>query len=113
MEPNGALRFRNEMWSSMYTIEFSETARLDLHWFRKHEQRMITDGILQRLRYEPIQENRNRKPLRPNMAADWELRVGQFRVLYTVDVQVRIVAIQRIGEKRGNALFFRGRQEAI
>lgn len=97
----------------MYAIEFTETARLDLQWFRKHEQNIITDAILQRLRHEPTQENRNRKQLRSNRTATWELRVGQYRVLYDVDVTVRIVAIQRIGEKRGNQFFFKGQQEDV
>jgi mRNA-degrading endonuclease RelE of RelBE toxin-antitoxin system len=40
-------------------------------------------------------------------------RIGDFRVLYDVDQQVRIVAIKRIGEKRGNAFYIRGQQEDI
>lgn len=97
----------------MYAIEFTETARLDLQWFRKHDQNIITDAIRQRLRHEPTQENRNRKQLRSNSTATWELRIGQYRVLYDVDMTVRIVAIQRVGEKRGNRFFFRGQQEDI
>lgn len=48
--------------------------------------------------------------MRSNDKAEWELRIGDYRVLYTVGAQVRIVEIQRIGEKRGNAFFFRGRK---
>jgi hypothetical protein len=43
----------------------------------------------------------------------FSLRIGEFRVLYNVDEQVRIVAIQRIGEKRRDEFFFRGRQEEL
>lgn len=56
---------------------------------------------------------RNRKRLRANPTADWELRLGDFRILYTVDMQVQIVEIQRAGEKRRNAFFFRGRKEDL
>ncbi|KPV51632.1 addiction module toxin RelE [Kouleothrix aurantiaca] len=73
----------------------------------------IVDGIEQHLSYEPQIETRNRKPLRSNAIADWELRLGEFRVLYTVDVQVQIVEIQRVAEKRRNAFFFRGRKEDL
>jgi len=41
------------------------------------------------------------------------LRIENFRVLYDVDQQVRIVEIQRIGEKQGNRFFFRGREERL
>jgi mRNA-degrading endonuclease RelE of RelBE toxin-antitoxin system len=97
----------------MYTIELTEAARMDLQWFRKNEQNIIVDAIRQRLQHEPTQMTRNRKRLRPNSTATWELRIGQYRVLYDVDSAVYIVAIQRIGEKRGNQFFFRDQQEDI
>jgi mRNA-degrading endonuclease RelE of RelBE toxin-antitoxin system len=97
----------------MYNIEYTEKAIVDLHWFKKHEQNIIIDNIDQRLRHEPTKANRNRKPLRQNAIAAWELRVGDFRVLYDVDVQVSIVAIKRIGEKQGNTLYFRGQKEEL
>lgn len=54
--------------------------------------------------------NRNRKELRPNSTAAWELRIGNFRVFYDPDEIIQIVGIVRIGEKRGNRVFFRGEQ---
>ena len=51
--------------------------------------------------------------MRPNNIAEWELRLGEFRVLYDVDEQVFIVDVQRIGKKRGNTFFFQGQQEDI
>jgi mRNA-degrading endonuclease RelE of RelBE toxin-antitoxin system len=97
----------------MYDVELAETARRDLQWFAKYDQNIIVDGIRRRLRDAPMVEDRNRKRLRPNAVATWELRIGRFCVLYDVDVQVRVVAIQRIGEKRGNAFFFRGQEEDV
>ena len=97
----------------MYDIQYTETAIADLQWFKKYEQNQILDGIDQQLRHQPTVETRNRKRLRPNAVAAWELRISDFRVLYDVDEQVSIVEIQRIGEKRGNAFFFRGRKEDI
>ncbi|EFO80730.1 plasmid stabilization system protein, RelE/ParE famil [Oscillochloris trichoides DG-6] len=94
----------------MYDIDYTEEALDDLQYFRKHEQNIIVDGIDEQLRYEPLVETRNRKPMRANTIAEWELRIEAYRVLYTVGSQVRIVEIQRIGEKRGNAFFFRGRK---
>ena len=97
----------------MYDIQYTETAIADLQWFKKYEQNQILDGIDQQLRHQPTVETRNRKRLRPNAVAAWELRISDFRVLYDVDEQVSIVEIQRIGEKRGNAFFFRGRKEDV
>ena len=97
----------------MYDIKYTETAVADLQWFKKYEQNQILDGIDQQLRYQPTVETRNRKQLRPNPTAAWELRIGDFRVLYDVDEQVSIVEIKRIGEKRGNVLVVRGHQEDL
>jgi mRNA-degrading endonuclease RelE of RelBE toxin-antitoxin system len=97
----------------MFDIAYTEEAIADLGWFKKHEQNEILDRIDQQLRYEPTLETRNRKHLRSNATAEWELRVGDFRVLYDVDDQVLIVDIQRIGEKRGSAFFFQGRKDDL
>lgn len=97
----------------MYDIELTPQAIDDLRWFRKHEQQEIAETINQQLRHEPVTQTRNRKPMRQNDIAEWELRVRHFRILYSVDTVVRIVEIQRIGEKRGNRFFFRGREEDV
>jgi mRNA-degrading endonuclease RelE of RelBE toxin-antitoxin system len=97
----------------MFSIVYTDQAVDDLRWFKRHEQVTIVDGIEQQLCYEPITETRNRKRLRSNAVADWELRLGNFRVLYRVDNDVEIVEIQRVGEKRRNAFFFRGRKEDL
>ena len=73
----------------------------------------IIDAIDAQLIYEPALETRNRKRMRPNPYAEWELRSGDFRVLYNVDDQVHIVEIERVGEKRGDAFYFRGQEEDI
>lgn len=113
MEWSEALRHIYESHLRMYVVEYTEQAHADLAWFKKHEQNVITDGIDQYLRHEPDFKTRRRKILRPNPTASWELRIGDFRVLYDVDVQVQVVVIKRIGEKRGNAFFFGGKQEAV
>src|SRR5215510_7365683 len=83
-----------------YKIGFTASALEDLAWFRKSEQNEIRDGIYGHLEYEPTRETRNCKKLRLNDTAEWELRLGKFRIFYDVNVTVRIVAIQAIAEKR-------------
>lgn len=97
----------------IFSIEFTEQAKQDLKWFRKSEQQMILSGIYENLSYEAITATRNRKPLRPNSTATWELRLGEFRVLYNVDQGIQIVSIERIGQKSGNKFLFQGKEISL
>ncbi|MEQ9360052.1 type II toxin-antitoxin system RelE family toxin [Coleofasciculus chthonoplastes] len=97
----------------MYDVEYTPPAIQDLKYFPKHEQKEILENIDIQLSYEPTVETRNRKPMRPNSLAEWELRIGKFRVLYNVVEKVTIVEIQRIGEKQRNNFFFGGQKEEL
>jgi mRNA-degrading endonuclease RelE of RelBE toxin-antitoxin system len=97
----------------MYEIEFSPRARKDLDWFKKREQNEILDGIESSLTYEPNVETRHRKKLRPNETAEWELRLGKYRVFYDVEETVLIVSIEAIGLKLGNTFYFQGKEEEL
>ena len=57
----------------MYEIEYSQEAIDDLKYFRKHEQQIIKKTINTQLCYEPTVKTRNRKPMRANPIAEWEL----------------------------------------
>ncbi len=92
----------------MYEIEFTAEALSDLNSLRKFERQEVVAGIEAHLKYEPTVETRNRKSLRPNEIANWELRLGKFRVFYNVEQEVLIVSIEAIGFKAGNLLFVRG-----
>lgn len=94
----------------MFEIELTDQAIEDLQWFKKHQQNVIIDGIEANLCYEPTTETRNRKRLRPNDTAEWELRLGEYRVLYNVEEKVRIVSIERIAAKPGNKYIFQGEE---
>jgi mRNA-degrading endonuclease RelE of RelBE toxin-antitoxin system len=93
-----------------YKIGFTESALEDLAWFRKNEQNEIRDGIYENLGHEPTVETHNRKRLRPNETAEWELRIGKFRVFYDVEEAGRIVAVEAIAGKRRDLLFFQGEE---
>lgn len=97
----------------MYEIEYTDSAQQDLAYFKKHEQVLIYDEINEQLKYEPTRETRNRKRMRPNSTAEWELRIDKYRVFYDVDTVVRIVSIEAIGEKEGNRIRFRGRYREV
>ena len=61
------------------------------------------------LSHEPEVETRNRKRLRQNPIAPWELRIQNIRVFYEVE-QVGKVTILAIGKKRGNRLYIEGQE---
>ena len=58
-----------------------------------------------------LYETRNRKQLRPNPFAPWELRVGSLRVFYEVDGgEPDLINVLAIGIKKGNRLIIAGRE---
>jgi mRNA-degrading endonuclease RelE of RelBE toxin-antitoxin system len=80
----------------VFEIELTDQAIEDLQWFKKHEQNVIIDGIEANLCYEPTTETRNRKRLRPNDTAEWELRLGAYRVLYNVEQTMNSPSIRKL-----------------
>jgi len=92
----------------MFTLEFTDSAIGDLRYLEKPEQRYILIALKLQLTKDPQVQTRNRKPLRPNELATWELRVGAFRVFY--DVEGRTVRVKAVGWKEHNRLLIRGRE---
>ena len=65
----------------------------------------MLDAIKLQLRHEPFRETRNRKRLRPNPLAPWELRVGTLRAFYEPDIESHgLVNVLAIGVKDGRRL---------
>jgi hypothetical protein len=75
-----------------------------------YEQRIIETGMLARLVHEPMKESKAIKELRPNPVAEYELRLGEYRVLYNVEEEVGEVVIGVIGRKVGNRLIVEGKE---
>src|SRR5262245_48304090 len=94
----------------MYTIEFTDDAIEDLTYLRKYEQQQVVDAIDRQLKQEPERETRNRKRLRPNRLAEWELRAGDCRAFFDVNATELKVKIAAVGVKRGNKLYIRGEE---
>ncbi|HBY79418.1 MAG TPA: plasmid stabilization protein ParE, partial [Cyanobacteria bacterium UBA11148] len=60
--------------------------------------------------HQPLQETRNRKPLRPNSKFNWELRVANYRVFYDVIEETVVVSVVAVGYKEHNKLYIRGQE---
>ncbi|MCK6619783.1 MAG: type II toxin-antitoxin system RelE/ParE family toxin [Calditrichaceae bacterium] len=93
----------------MFKIEFTPEAIEDIRLFRKHEQKRIIEAIENQLQYQPAEEARNRKRLRTNQLAEWELRIDKFRFFYDIEDESR-VKIEAVGFKKGNILFIHGKE---
>lgn len=70
---------------------------------------MVFDAVDEQLGHEPTVETRNRKPMRPNPLAPWELRIGVLRVYYDVQEEPeKVVTVLAIGIKVRNRVFIGG-----
>ena len=96
-----------------YQVNVKDEAKVDLDHYSAFERKTIVSEIRVQLTHEPLVETKNRKPLRQNPIASWELRVGKYRVFYEVDDTGRTVTVVSIGHKEHNALLVRGREVRI
>jgi mRNA-degrading endonuclease RelE of RelBE toxin-antitoxin system len=93
-----------------FEIEFTPEAIEDVRLLPKKERRIVLKGIEAQLRHRPLRETRNRKRLRPNQMAEWELRLGKFRVFFDVDPEGLRVKVEAVGYKTGSRLFIHGEE---
>ena len=83
-----------------YRIEYSPDAEDHLRTLTAREQTIVLDAVDRQLVYQPITETRNRKLMRPNPLATWELRIGNLRVYYeTQDTPEAVVFVRAVGVK--------------
>ena len=86
--------------SLAYAIEYSPEAEDHLRRLTTRQQRSVVDAVDRQLADQPTVETRNRKPMRLNPVAPWELRIGDLRVYYEVsDEPQPTVAVLAIGVK--------------
>ena len=82
----------------MYRIEYSPLIERHMRSLTARQRSVVFAAVERQLRSEPAVETRNRKPLRPNPIAPWELRIGGLRVYYEVhEVPDRIVQVLAVG----------------
>jgi mRNA-degrading endonuclease RelE of RelBE toxin-antitoxin system len=72
------------------------------------EQRILETAIQARLVHQPTTVTKAVKQLRPNPLAQYELRVGDLRVLYNVEGEEIVLLI--VGRKTGNRLIVCGEE---
>jgi mRNA-degrading endonuclease RelE of RelBE toxin-antitoxin system len=91
-----------------YSITITADAEAQLRALPVREQRVLEAAILARLQNQPTTTSRAVKRLRPNPLAEFELRVGDLRVLYNVDESEVVLLV--VGRKVGNKLVVGGEE---
>jgi mRNA-degrading endonuclease RelE of RelBE toxin-antitoxin system len=80
-----------------------------LRFLTARQQAIVLDAIDEQLAYQPTLETKNRKPMRPNPLAPWELRIGDLRVYYDVEEEPEaVVYINAVGVKERNQVRIAG-----
>ncbi len=86
-----------------YLVEYSPEAEHHLSRLKARQQATVFDAVDQQLSHQPNVETRNRKPMRPNPIAPWELRIGILRVYYDIeDDPAPRVKVLAVGKKIRN-----------
>jgi mRNA-degrading endonuclease RelE of RelBE toxin-antitoxin system len=91
-----------------FQITITAEAESQMKALPAREQRVLEAAILARLQDQPTTPTRAIKRLRPNPLAEFELRVGDLRVLYNVEESEVILLI--VGRKAGNKLIVGGEE---
>jgi len=85
---------------STYRIDYSPEAVDHLAGLTARQSATVLDVVVRQLSHEPATPIRNRKVLRANSVAPWELRIGVLRVYYDfVDEPERVVVVKAVGIK--------------
>ncbi len=94
-----------------YVVRFWSDVEAHLRALTARQQATVLSAIEEQLRHTPAAATRNRKTMRANPLAPWELRVGVLRVYFDVsDEPERVVTIRAVGIKRGNEVWIGGRR---
>ena len=88
----------------MYKIDYSPVTEDHLRSLTKRQQVIVLETVEKQLSYQPDVETRNRKPMRPNPLAPWELRIGNLRVFYDIDDREKVIFILAVGIKDRNII---------
>ncbi|MEW6359690.1 MAG: type II toxin-antitoxin system RelE/ParE family toxin [Planctomycetota bacterium] len=92
---------------SGYEIALKHSAIADLDRLRKYDATQIADAMEEHLAHEPARESKSRiRRLRGISNPDYRLRVGDYRVFYTVDEGARRVDVLRVMHKDQTASYY-------
>lgn len=118
-DPLGVIEYRRRGWGAFrigeanlaYRIEYSPATDQHLRALTARQRAIVFDGVDEQLTHQPNVETRNRKPMRPNPVAPWELRLGELRIYYDIEEESRqVVTILAIGVKERSRILIGGEE---
>ena len=90
-----------------HKITLKPVAVCDIDRLRKYDATRVLDGIEKHLTHEPTKESKSRiKRLRGITNPDYRLRIGVYRVFYTVDLSDRQVDVLRVMHKHETEQYY-------
>lgn len=94
-----------------YRIAYSHEAEDHIRELTARDAAIILDAVDKQLTHQAESPARNRKPMRANPLAAWELRVSDLRVYYEIESgDVPTVHIRAIGVKKRNRIYIGGNE---
>lgn len=94
-----------------YRIQYSPTAEGHLRALTARQRANVFDAVDEQLAHDPAVQTRNRKPMRQNSVAPWELRLGDLRVYYDIqEATEKLVTVVAIGIKERNRILIGGQE---
>jgi mRNA-degrading endonuclease RelE of RelBE toxin-antitoxin system len=96
-----------------YRVVWYPDTHAHLRSLTARQRSIVFDEVEEQLTYEPTIETRNRKEMRPNPLAPWELRIGDLRVYYDVTEEPQTVTVVAVGIKTGNRVFIGGEEKPL
>ena len=88
-----------------YRIQYSPDAEDHLRGLTARQRSIVLDTIDRQLAHQPTLETKNRKPMRQNPLAAWELRIGGMRVYYRAQEPEQLVQVLAVGVKRHHRVY--------
>jgi len=108
--PSLSIRWRR-LRAVAYRIEYDPAAEDHLARLRARDEGTVLDVVVRQLTHQPATPTRNRKRMRPNALAPWELRVGALRVYYEViEEPEKLVTVRAVGIKERDRLTIGGKE---
>ena len=89
-----------------YAVKYSPETVEHMEALTARQRTNVLDGVDEQLSDQPAVETKNRKPMRANALAPWELRIGDLRVYYEVqempepEVQIRAIGVKERNQVR-------------
>jgi mRNA-degrading endonuclease RelE of RelBE toxin-antitoxin system len=94
-----------------YRIDYSPASEEHLRALTARQRATVFDSVDEQLGDQPAVETRNRKPMRPNPLAPWELRIGDLRVCDDIPEEPEhVVTVVAIGIKDRNCIRIGGEE---